>query len=78
MGYVIVELPCRVKRRYKLTDAEQIESLLEILDSSAARLKDNPALFLTSEDILDIKAAKAVKKEKGVLPWEDVKAGLDL
>lgn len=78
MGYVIIELPSRIKRRYELTDADQIESLLDVLDNNAARLKDNSAFFLTSEDILDIKAAKAAKKEKGSIPWETVKAELGL
>ncbi len=78
MGYVIIELPSRIKRRYQLNDVAQIESLLDVLDNNAARLKDSPAFFLTSEDILDIKAAKAEKKEKGSVPWETVKAELGL
>ena len=78
MGYLIIELPSKIKRRYELTDADQIESLLDVLDNNAARLKDNPDLFLTSEDILDIKAAKAAKKERGSIPWETVKAELGL
>jgi hypothetical protein len=78
MGYVIIEIPSKITRRYELTDSSQIESLLESLESSAARLKDNPTYFLTAEDILDIKAAKAAKKEKGTIPWESVKAELGL
>jgi hypothetical protein len=78
MGYVIIELPSRIKRRYELTDADQIESLLDVLDNNAERLKDSPAYFLTSEDILDIKAAKAAKKEKGSVKWKTVKAELGL
>ena len=78
MGYVIIELPSRIKRRYQLNDVAQIEALLDVLDNNAARLKDSPAFFLTSEDILDIKAAKAAKKEKGSIPWETVKAELGL
>ncbi len=78
MGYVIIELPSKIKRRYELTDAGQIETLLDVLDTNAARLKDNPDLFLTSEDILDIKAAKAAKKEKGSIPWKTVKTELGL
>jgi hypothetical protein len=78
MGYVIIELPSRVKRRYQLNDADQIESLLDVLDNNAARLKDSPDYFLTAEDILDITAAKAAKKEKGSIPWKTVKAELGL
>lgn len=78
MGYLIIELPTRIKRRYQLNDADQIESLLRVLDNNAARLKDSPAYFLTSEDILDIKAAKTAKREKGSIPWETVKAELGL
>jgi hypothetical protein len=78
MGYVIIELPSRIKRRYELKDADKIESLLDVLESNGARLKDSPDYFLTSEDILDIKAAKAAKKEKGTIPWETVKTELGL
>ncbi len=51
MGYVIIELPSRITRRYELTDSEQIESLLKALDKNGARLKDDPEHFLTAEDI---------------------------
>ncbi len=78
MGYVIIELPSRIKRRYELKDVDQIESLLDVLENNGARLKDSPDYFLTSEDILDIKAAKAAKKEKGSIPWKTVKAELGL
>lgn len=78
MGYVIIELPSRIKRRYELTDADQIASLLKSLENNASRLKDSPSHFLTAEDIIDIKAAKAAKKEKGTIPWETVKADLGL
>ncbi|CAN5309221.1 hypothetical protein BH20ACI2_BH20ACI2_28440 [soil metagenome] len=78
MGYVIIELPSRIKRRYELSDADQIESILDVLDRNASRLKDSPDYFLTAEDILDINAAKAAKTEKGSIPWDTVKAELGL
>jgi len=78
MGYVIIELPSKIKRRYELTDVDQIDTLIETLEKNGARLKDSPDYFLTAEDILDVKAAKAAKREKGSVPWETVKADLGL
>lgn len=47
----------------------------DVPDNSASHVKDSPDY---AEDILDIKAAKAAKKEKGSIPWETVKAELGL
>ena len=78
MGYVIIDLPSRIKRRYKLTDVGQIESPLDMLENNGERLKDSPDYFLTAEDIIDIQAAKAAKKEKGFISLKALKTELGL
>lgn len=74
MGQIIIDLPLRVKQRYKIDDVESANELLAALQVKARRVKDNPE-NLTAEDLADIRAAKRARKGD-VVAWEDAKAFL--
>jgi hypothetical protein len=77
MGRIIIEIPSRIKRRYKLNDAEVTQTILYNLENYALLVKENPA-SLTEEDKADIRAARRARKEKGFLTSEELKASLNL
>ncbi len=73
MGQIVIETPNRLNRRYQI-DQEKLSELVEFLDSSTVRLDYSK---LTSEDLLDIRAARNARKEESIA-WEDAKAQLGL
>lgn len=75
MGQIIIDLPQRIKRRYKIDDVESAAELLAALKISASRVVENPAKP-TAEDLADIRAAKRARKGDFV-SWEEAKAFLD-
>jgi hypothetical protein len=77
MGYIIIETTSRFRRRYELNDAELIKEMLGILENKGVRLKDDSEFFSTTEDILDIKAARRACAKGEFIDWEDAKAFLD-
>lgn len=75
MGQIIIDLPQRIKRRYKIDDVESAAELLAALQMSAQRVTGNPAK-LTAEDLADIRAAKRARKGD-LISWEEAKVFLD-
>ena len=76
MGQIIIDLPLRVKRHYKIDDVESANKLLADLKTTAKPVKNNPEK-LTAEDLADIRAAKRARKGDFV-SWEEVKESLGL
>ena len=62
MGQIIIDLPSRIKRRYRLDDEELTNSILASLEAAALPVKTNSSK-LTAEDKADIRDALAAKKE---------------
>lgn len=75
MGQIIIDLPTRINRRYRLDDKELADNMIVFLEAEAL-LIPNPAK-LTKEDISDIRAARRARKGE-LVSWEDVKERLDL
>lgn len=76
MGQIIIDLPLRVKRHYKIDDVESAKKLLTDLKTTAKPIK-NGSENLTAEDLADIRAAKRARKGDFV-SWEEVKESLGL
>ncbi|MDQ3131506.1 MAG: hypothetical protein M3Q99_12195 [Acidobacteriota bacterium] len=76
MGQIIIDLPLRVKRHYKIDDVESANQLLADLQNTARRVEDN-AEKLTAEDLADIRAAKRAREKGEFVAWEDAEAFLD-
>jgi len=76
MGKIIIDLPLNINRCYRLNDVESATLLLQNLEASAQRVKENSAD--AAEDLADIRAAKRARKEKGFLTIEQLKAELNL
>lgn len=77
MGQIIIDVPqCGVKRRYELDDAQSAEELLIVLQAKARRVKVNPEKP-TTEDLVDIRAAKRARKGD-LIGWKEVKEQLAL
>lgn len=76
MGQIIIDLPQRIKRRYKIDDVKSAAELLAALQVSAQRVPENPAK-LTAEDLADIRAAKRARKGD-LVSWKEVKESLGL
>lgn len=79
MGQIIIDLPLRVKRHYKIDDVESAKELLAELQTKlqtkARRGEDDDNEKLTAEDLADIRAAKRARKGD-LISWEDAKAFL--
>ncbi len=75
MGQIIIELPSRIKRHYRLDNSELESVILESLELAATPIKGNPAK-LTEEDKADIRAAKRARKGD-LIPWSEAEAYLD-
>ena len=76
MGQIIIDLPQRIKRRYKINDAESAAELLTALQKSAERVVENPS-EPTAEDLADTRAAKRALKNGEFVAWEDAENFLD-
>ncbi len=76
MGQIIIDLPLRVKQRYKIDDVESANELLAALQNTAQRVEDAPEK-LTTEDLADIRAARRAREKGEFVAWEDAEAYLD-
>jgi len=74
MGQIIIDLPLRVKRHYKIDNVESANELLAALQNTARRIEDAPEK-LTTEDLADIRVAKRARKGD-VVTWEEAKTFL--
>lgn len=64
MGQIIIDLPSRIKRHYRLDNDELANAILESLEANAMPLKTNPArVRLTAEDKEDVRKALAAETE---------------
>ena len=75
MGQIIIDLPLRVKRHYKIEDVADANELLDALQVVAQRILANPA-NTEAEDLADIRAARRARKGD-LISWEKAKAYLD-
>ncbi len=62
MGQIIIDLPNRIKRHYRLDNKELADAILARLERDASPVKNNP-VRLTDEDKADIRAARRAKAE---------------
>lgn len=62
MGQIIIDLPSRIKRRYRLDNEELTKTILASLEAGALPVKANSSK-LTAEDKADIRDALAAKEE---------------
>lgn len=76
MGQIIIDLPLRVKKRFKIDDVDSANKLLADLKTTAKPV-ENGAEKLTAEDLADIRAAKRARKGD-FISWEEVKKSLGL
>lgn len=76
MGQIVIDIPNRLNRRYKV-DNEFVHDLLQILESAAVRVRNN-SRRVSAEDISDIRAARIARKEKGFVALDELKAELGL
>ncbi len=76
MGQIIIDLPSRIKRHYRLDNEELADAILARLERDAMPVKNNPPK-LTDEDKADIRAARRARKGD-LVDWEDVKKELGL
>ena len=77
MGQIIIDLPLRVKQRYKIDNVESANELLAALQVKARRVKDNPE-NLTAEDLADIRAAKRAREKGEFISLEQLKTELGI
>ena len=75
MGQIIIDLPSRIKRHYRLDNSELESVIIESLEMTATPVKTNP-VRLTDEDKADLKAANRARKGE-LIDWEDAKIFLD-
>ena len=76
MGQIIIDLPQRIKRRYKIDDVKSAAELLAALKISASRVVENPAKP-TAEDLADIRAANRALKNGEFVAWKEAEEFLD-
>ena len=76
MGQIIIDLPSRIKRHYRLDDKDLANAILARLERDAMPVKNNPAK-LTDEDKADIRAARRARKGD-LVNWEDAKKQIGL
>ncbi len=75
MGQIIIELPNRINRHYRVSSREFADALIDALERAAAPVKNNP-VKLTAEDAADIRAAKRARKGD-LISWKEAEAYLD-
>jgi hypothetical protein len=74
MGQIIIDLPNRTNKRFRLDNESLATAIIQTLETEAAIVK-NPAK-LSDEDKADIHAAKRARKSE-LVDWEDARAFLD-
>lgn len=77
MGQIIIDLPMRVKRHYKIDDVESANELLTTLQNTAQRVEDDSDK-LTAEDLSDIRAAERARKKGEFISLEQLKTELGI
>ena len=77
MGQIIIDLPLRVKRHYKIDDVDSANKLLADLKITAKPVKD-VAEKLNAEDLADIRAAKHAIKKGEFISLEELKTELGI
>ncbi|MEJ7846957.1 MAG: hypothetical protein WKF92_02590 [Pyrinomonadaceae bacterium] len=76
MGQIVIDIPNRLNRRYKIGN-EFADDLLQILETAAVRVRNNPR-SVSAEDLSDIRAARMARKEEGFVTLEELKAELGI
>ena len=76
MGQIIIDLPVRVKRHYKIDDVKSANELLATLQNTAERIEEDSEK-LTAEDLADIRAAERALAKGEFVAWKDAEAFLD-
>lgn len=76
MGQIVIDIPSRLNRRYKIGN-EFADDLLEILETAAVRISNNPQNE-SAEDLSDIRAARRARNEEGFITLEDLKSELGI
>lgn len=61
MGQIIIDLPSRIKRRFRLDDEKTAEAILKSLEDKGELVEKSN--ILSKEDLTDVKDALAAKKE---------------
>ena len=61
MGQIIIDLPSRIKRRFRLNDEKTAEAILKSLEDKGEIVENSNKL--SKEDLADIRDARAAKKE---------------
>lgn len=77
MGQIIIDLPLRIKRHYKIDNVDSANELLSALKTKAKQVEEDESEKLTAEDLADIRAARRARKGDFV-SWKEVKESLDL
>ncbi len=77
MGQIIIDLPLRVKRHYKIDDVESANKLLADLQNTAQPVEDI-AEKLTAEDLADIRAAERAREKGEFISLEQLKTELGI
>ena len=77
MGQIIIDLPLRVKRRYKIDDVDSANELLAALKTKAKRVESD-SQNLTAEDLADIRAAKRAREKGEFISLEELKTELGI
>ena len=76
MGQIIIDLPSRIKRHYRLDDEDLANAILARLERDAMPVKNNPGK-ITDEDKADVRAARRARKGD-LVNWEDAKKQIGL
>ena len=61
MGQIIIDLPQRIKRRFRLNDEKTVKAILKSLEDKGELVEKTNSL--ENEDLADAKDALAAKKE---------------
>jgi hypothetical protein len=84
MGEIVIEIPHKKIRRYRLKDRRVIANILSDLDSSAKRVENGDTQLSNEEleELADIaastKALREIVKTGKVYTWEAVKGELGI
>jgi hypothetical protein len=84
MGQIVIDIPTKKKRRYIVTNSKKANDLLNALDASAIRVRNDPPKLSSQqaediEDLIDAKKALDEYRRTGVsYSWEEIKAELGL
>lgn len=64
MGEIVIEIPAKSNRRYKLTKSSSVKSLIDSLDANAVRIEEDPSKQTKRqiEDRLDGERADKILK----------------